>query len=170
MDKQLHLDNIKNVIIILTKKKKLNEYLSSLIDLSSKHSTFMISLDKELYSCYIFYIKGIKSQLVNSVLYSSFNVYKEFDKCLVIEWKDDIDFFSIYGVFDSSDLRFAFDDTHSTLNEKGIFIKALLGDVTSLKVVDSWLYTVLGFSSEATLSFMNKLRNQDIEELFYGGS
>ena len=157
----LKLSNINNTILILTENDNLPISLSSLKEDAKFVTNFTIPTSSTTLSGWIFVIEGLDNELVRSPLYESLDLEKELKRHLVLEWKNDIGYFSCY-----SSSNKAFDDKKVTLNERDTFLYALDSSTKDLELVKSWFSDILSIDNQDTENFINFVSDNGLSDYF----
>lgn len=120
MNTNVLLNNIRNVIFIVSQKEEVFSVQLSLKEHSVFSKSFSLLLDSDTFYCSIYCIEGIDLDLIKQPLYETVDIDKEFGRCVIIEWKYDVSFFSVYGVMPEHIKREDFPITYAINDESDL--------------------------------------------------
>lgn len=184
MNTNVSFNNIRNIIFIVSQKEEVSSVQLSLKEQSVFSKSFSLLLDSDTFYCSIYCIEGIDLDLIKQPLYETVDIDKEFGRCVVIEWKYDVSFFSVYGVMpehikkDDFPITYAINDESDlgTNNERLRFVssfdwfskdkKLASKSIPNLHEVEDWLFRASCFYSSMTENLLEEMIKQDIVKYF----
>lgn len=184
MNTDVSLNNIRNVIFIVSQKEEVFSVQLSLKEHSVFSKSFSLVLDSDTFYCSIYCMEGIDLDLIKQPLYETVDIDKEFGRCVVIEWKYDVSFFSVYGVMPERIKREDFPITYAINDESDLgtnkerlqFIssfdwfstdkKVASQSIPNLNEVEDWLFRASCFYSSMTEDLLEEMIKQDIVKYF----
>lgn len=184
MNTNVSLNNIRNIIFIVSQKEEVSSVQLSLKEHSVFSKSFSLVLDSDTFYCSIYCMEGIDLDLIKQPLYETVDIDKEFGRCVIIEWKYDVSFFSVYGVMPERIKREDFPITYAINDESDLgtnkerlqFIesfnwfskdkKLASNSITNLSKVEDWLFRASCFYSSMTESLLEEMIKKDIVKYF----
>lgn len=180
MDTDVYSEDIADVILIVSQKEEISDITSRLEERSLVTKNFTTVLGSDKFYCSMHCFGKIDFDLIKQPLYEVLDIEKEFGRCIVIELKFDVSFFSVYGIDSNSSrlCRALEDDRESgTFIEREIFINATcyfdeknksLRSVWRgcLKDVRDWFFRVSYFSNDMTDKLIQEMNKNDITKYF----
>lgn len=184
MNTNVSFNNIRNIIFIVSQKEEVSSVQLSLKEHSVFSKSFSLVLDSDTFYCSIYCIEGIDLDLIKQPLYETVDIDKEFGRCVIIEWKYDVSFFSVYGVMPERIKREDFPITYAINDESDLgtnkerlqFIesfnwfsedkKLASNSITNLNKVEDWLFRASCFYSSMAESLLEEMIKQDTVKYF----
>ena len=126
------------------------------------------------------YIYGFNDKdlgIYTSPLYNHLDIYEEFGRCLIIEWRVRQEVFTVYGVFPrDKKVTYAVDDKPNFTANRELFLNSFnvykdnkeLHDIDMHCIIEicEWFFRVAGFYSDMTEELLDYFYKTNLIKLF----
>ena len=177
LDSSVNLDDIETSILIMTQKEDLNPSLLSSLDKAIFSNKFSIVLNGEQFYGYIYGFNDKDLGIYTTPLYNHLDIYEEFGRCLIIEWRVCQEVFAVYGVFPrDKKVTYAVDDKPNFTADRELFLNSFdvykdnkaLHDIgiSCIGEVGGWFFRVACFYTDMTEELLDYLYKTNLVKLF----